>query len=79
MLLFVDCDLMLLVLLQRLDSPMALLGNISKDDGDICFDMHGEDDVPGTSLNGKKPSQLKMTSLKRWLSCRGAPTSGNKP
>ena len=54
MLLFVDCDLMLLVLLQRLDSPMALLGNISKDDGDICFDMHGEDDVPGTSLNGKK-------------------------
>jgi len=58
---------------------MALLGNISKDGGNICFDMLGEDEVLGASLNDKKPSQLNVTSLKRWLSCRGAPTSGNKP
>ena len=53
----------------------------SKDGGDIAtsFDTLSEDDVPGASLNGKKPSQLNVTSLKRWLACRGASTSGNKP
>ena len=49
--------------------------------GDIAtkFSTLSEDDVPGASLNGKKPSQLNVTSLRRWLSCRGAPISGNKP
>ena len=38
-----------------------------------------EDDIPGSSLNGKNPNQLNMTQLKRWLACRGAPVSGRKP
>ena len=49
-------------------------GNIAE-----CFNTLGEYDVPGASLNGKKPSQLNMTSLRRWLACRAAPTGGNKP
>ena len=43
------------------------------------FDILSEDNVPGASLNGKKPSQLNVTQMKRWLACRGSPTSGNKP
>ena len=35
-----------------------------------------EDDIPGSSLNGKNPKQLNMAQLKRWLACRGAPVSG---
>ena len=38
-----------------------------------------EDDIPGSSLNGKNRKQLNMTQLKRWLACRGAPVSGRKP
>lgn len=36
-----------------------------------------EEDVPGASLNGRKPEQLKNDELKRWLKCRGANVSGN--
>ena len=42
----------------------------------ILFD---ELDIPGASLNGKKPCQLNVTQLKRWLACCGAPLSGRKP
>ena len=38
-----------------------------------------ECDIPGASLNGKKPSQLNVLQLKRWLACRGAPLAGRKP
>ena len=38
-----------------------------------------ESDIPGASLNGKKPCQLNVAQLKRWLACRGAPLSGRKP
>ena len=38
-----------------------------------------ETDIPGASLNGKLPTELNVTQLKRWLVCRGAPTTGNKP
>ena len=41
--------------------------------------MLEESDVPGASLNGKKPSQLTVGQLKRRLACRGAPLSGRKP
>ena len=37
-----------------------------------------EEDVPGASLNGRKPEQLKVPELKYWLACRGAPTKGRK-
>ena len=38
-----------------------------------------ESDIPGASFHGKKPCELNMTQLKRWLSCRGAPVTGKKP
>ena len=38
-----------------------------------------EADVPGASLNNKDPSELNVTQLKRWLTCRGAPLTGKKP
>ncbi|XP_065904753.1 uncharacterized protein [Dysidea avara] len=38
-----------------------------------------ECDVPGSSLDGKHPSELNVMQLKRWLVCRGAPTNGKKP
>ncbi|XP_065893458.1 uncharacterized protein [Dysidea avara] len=38
-----------------------------------------ECDVPGSSLDGKHPSELNVMKLKRWLVCRGAPTNGKKP
>jgi len=41
--------------------------------------MLNESDVPGASLNGKKPSQLTVSQLKRWLACCGAPVNGRKP
>ena len=41
--------------------------------------MLNESDVPGASLNGKHPSQLTVSQLKRWLACRGAPVNGRKP
>ena len=31
--------------------------------------LFNELDIPGASLNGKKPCQLKITQLKRWLAC----------
>ncbi|XP_065894575.1 uncharacterized protein [Dysidea avara] len=38
-----------------------------------------EADIPGASLDGKHPSELNVTELKRWLNCRSAPVSGRKP
>ena len=40
--------------------------------------MLNEDDIPGASLKGKKPNDLNVVQLKRWLACRGASLSGNK-
>ena len=37
-----------------------------------------EDDIPGTSLSGRDPSELHVQELKRWLKCRGAKLSGRK-
>lgn len=38
-----------------------------------------ESDITGASLNGKIPSKLNVTQLKRWLVCRGAPVNGKGP
>jgi len=43
------------------------------------FELLSESDIPGASLDGKQPSELNLTQLKRWLACRGAPTNGKKP
>ena len=37
-----------------------------------------EKDIPGASLNGRDPGELKVPELKRWLVCRGAPQKGKK-
>ena len=37
-----------------------------------------EKDIPGASLCGWDPSELKIPELKRWLACRGAPLKGKK-
>ena len=37
-----------------------------------------ECDIPGASLNGKKPAELNVVQLRRWLACCGAPLSGRK-
>ena len=42
-------------------------------------ELLNEEDIPGASLNGKKPHELNVYQLKRWLSCHGAPVSGKKP
>ena len=35
-----------------------------------------EEDIPGSSLAGRKPSTLKNTELKFWLRCRGDSCKG---
>ena len=37
-----------------------------------------EEDIPGASLFGRKPSELKNEELKFWLRCRGDPAKGLK-
>ena len=37
-----------------------------------------EQDIPGASLCGRKPSELKNEELKFWLKCRGDPGKGLK-
>jgi len=43
------------------------------------FELLSENDIPGASLDGKQPSKLNLTQLKRWLACRGEPLNGKKP
>ena len=37
-----------------------------------------EEDIPGASLHGRKPSELKNDELKFWLRCRGDQAKGLK-
>ena len=37
-----------------------------------------EFDILGVSLNGRKPEDLKVVELKRWLDCRAASMKGKK-
>ena len=37
-----------------------------------------ENDIPGASLAGRKPAQLKNEELRFWLKCRGDPGKGLK-
>ena len=37
-----------------------------------------ENDIPGSSLRGRKPDELTVPELKRWLACRGASRQGKK-
>ena len=62
-----------------LDGNCSEISNVkdnSEDFNDIvCLT---ECDIPGASLNGKKPTELNVVQLKRWLACRGTPVSGKK-
>ena len=51
------------------------------DDNDTALqpEEESEQDIPSASLDGKSPTELNVTQLKRWLSCRGAPVGGKKP
>ena len=51
----------------------TVVGDLISVEGNI-----GEEDVPGASLNGKKPEQLKVPELKNCLACRGATNKGKK-
>ena len=51
----------------------TVVGDLASLEGSIC-----EEDIPGTSLNGRKPEELKVSVLKYWPACRGAPTTGRK-
>lgn len=61
---------------KRNEQKTNTLDDIAEDDGDSGVI---ETDVPGASLNGKKPCQLTIARLKCWLACRGAPLSRRKP
>ena len=37
-----------------------------------------ESDIPGSSLLGRKPEELKNKELRFWLKCRGDPGKGLK-
>ena len=51
----------------------TVVGDLPLLEGSVC-----EEDVPDASLNGRKPEQLKVSELKCWLACRGAPTKARK-
>lgn len=43
---------------------------------DIRDSSLSEEDIPGASFLGRKPSELKNEELKFWLRCRGDPAKG---
>ena len=45
---------------------------------DIRDSSLSEEDIPGASLLGRKPSELKNEELKFWLRCKGDPAKGLK-
>ena len=36
------------------------------------------EDIPGASLQKRKPENLKNEELRRWLKCRGGSVGGNR-
>ena len=42
------------------------------------FVRPAEQDIPGASLGGRKPSQLNVKQVRRWLASRGAGVGGTK-
>ena len=50
---------------------MVMSSNMAECDSVYC--NLNEDDIPGASLEGRKPVGLKNDELKFWLLCRGDP------
>ena len=57
----------------------GIQGSEKEANASFDFELLSEEDIPGASLNGKTPGELNVVQLKRWLACRGAPTSRKKP
>ena len=47
-------------------------------DNESCPVVLSEDDIPGASLFGRKPEELKKQELFFWLKCRGDNGKGLK-
>ena len=43
-----------------------------------CRVIFTEDDIPGASLQKRKPESLKNEELRRWSKCRGGSVVGNR-
>ena len=55
---------------------MVMSSNMA--DCDTVYCELNENDIPGASLEGRKPVELKNDELKFWLRCRGDPAKGLK-
>ena len=44
----------------------------------MCESKRHREDLPGASLNGRRPENLEVEELKQWLTCRGASVKGGK-
>jgi len=57
------------------ESKMASSEQQSSEQSEVVLT---ENDIPGASLLGRKPEELKNEELKFWLKCRGDPAKGLK-
>ena len=62
----------------RLERPCAIIIMAAIPSTSTNVSVLTEDDIPGASLAGRKPSELKNEELKFWLRCRGDPGKGLK-
>ena len=53
----------------------GVLGS-SKETSETMSVVLSESDIPGSSLNGRNPSELKNDELRFWLKCRDDPAEG---
>ena len=65
---------------QTVSITMASGGESSKTFGSSAINTVSltENDIPGARLPREVPEECNVTQLKRWLSCRGACTTGKK-
>ena len=65
---------------QTVSINMASGGESSKTFGSSAINTVSltENDIPGARLPREVPEECNVTQLKRWLSCRGACTTGKK-
>ena len=62
----------------RLRRPCAIMNMAALSSTSTSVSVLSEEDIPGASLAGRKPSELKNEELKFWLRCRGDPGKGLK-
>lgn len=57
---------------------MACSSSLSSENSSTTLIPLTENDIPGASLQGRIPEQLKNEELRFWLKCRGDPCKGLK-